>query len=386
MKRREGLVAARLHKNWSQQKAAEELGVSFLAYSKWERGVATPHPVNICRICEVFEMSAEELDLGGSDHVITRRDAVVGISGALMAMESLGSYEEALGQCALGIPTCWGLYFEGKVEHVANIMPMYRLYLSHLVQQSGPLQRQALMLASQAWQLMSEIGIDQEDYSAAQDAASRALLYAREASDENLQVSSLIRQSNIFFHHKQPTYALQACQQALSLTNNVSPLLRGRAYVGVAEIEGMRQEKQAALTAMGKADELYPEEPELDQAYQYTRFTHYSRRVFGRGQTQLYLGNAKEALEEFEYVAEHMIDPKIEPLSAVDLMYYQAEASVMLNELEAATQKTQEAATLARDINSRLYFGKIEQTYNLMTQKWGNDARVTALADVFQPW
>ena len=58
----------------------------------------------------------------------------------------------------------------------------------------------------------------------------------------------------------------------------------------------------------------------------------------------------------------------------------------MLGELEAATQRVQEAATLAKDINSRLYFGKVAQTYHGMNQRWGSDPRVNALADIFQPW
>lgn len=381
--KREKLIAARHRHELSQQEAADLVGVTWLAYNKWENDVSRPHPANLRRLCEVFEASAEELGL--AETTMTRREAILAISGTILGVEELMRSSEALAQCAIGIPSLWDLYFAGKMEQVATILPMYRSYLTALVQQSSPLQNHAFALASQVHQLIAEVATDQEDHNSALISSQEALLYAQSAGDANLQVASLMRQANIFFHRKMATKSLQAYQHAASIMGQASPLLQGRIHVGLAEVHGMRGEKQDALRAIGQAHDCFPDNPQLDQAYGYTHINEYELHVFGEGQTRLYLGQPKEALASFGHIVESM-GPQIDPLPAVDLMYYQGEAATAMGDLETAARHVEDGALLAKKINSRLYFNKIAVTYRDMSQKWGNDVRVTALADLFQPW
>ena len=60
---RTNLAAARYEKGWSQEEVAERVGVTRNTLSKWERGVVTPYPLHIYRLCEVYGKSALELDL-----------------------------------------------------------------------------------------------------------------------------------------------------------------------------------------------------------------------------------------------------------------------------------------------------------------------------------
>ena len=67
--KRTHLIAARLHKHWTQEQAAGFLGTSPTTLSRWERGIATPHPFGVQSLCEVYGRSAWELGLEKEDLV-----------------------------------------------------------------------------------------------------------------------------------------------------------------------------------------------------------------------------------------------------------------------------------------------------------------------------
>ncbi len=67
------LAAARYQKGWSQEQAAERVGVTRRTLSQWERGMADPHPFHIYRLCEVYGKSVVELGLERSSKKKTRR-------------------------------------------------------------------------------------------------------------------------------------------------------------------------------------------------------------------------------------------------------------------------------------------------------------------------
>ncbi len=58
---REKLARARYRKRWTLEEASERLGVDKATLQRWEKGRASPQAMNLQRICEVYEMSAEEL-------------------------------------------------------------------------------------------------------------------------------------------------------------------------------------------------------------------------------------------------------------------------------------------------------------------------------------
>ena len=51
---------------WTMEEAAEKIGVSLVTYSRWELGVQYPHLRTLKTICEVFQMTADELGFGDS--------------------------------------------------------------------------------------------------------------------------------------------------------------------------------------------------------------------------------------------------------------------------------------------------------------------------------
>ena len=63
MKKRSKLAEARYSMGWSQEEAAEYVGVTRTTFSQWERGICDPYPIHVHRLCEIFETTVEELDL-----------------------------------------------------------------------------------------------------------------------------------------------------------------------------------------------------------------------------------------------------------------------------------------------------------------------------------
>ncbi len=297
---------------------------------------------------------------------------------------------------ARGIAACQDLYYNGNPHQVEAILPLYSHQTTLLAQQTGTLQRSAARLASQAYQLACELATDREDFGTARQAGQQAFTYAQMAEDANLQVNALISLANLGWHlsSAQPCFirkhskdALQAYKQAVSLLDkNVTPLLKGRTYAGIAEVYAMRGQFQEAMRAMGLAYEHFPMKPEDDPAYPYLRASRYSLYVFGDAQSRLLLRQPKEADKALIAVQKETNDPEIEPITKVDLLYYQAEAQIQQGEIEPSVTILTEAATLAKSLGSRLYFNKLATSYHQLEEQWPKERLVTALEEVFQPW
>jgi tetratricopeptide (TPR) repeat protein len=312
----------------------------------------------------------------GAGAIVEVTDKLAG----LWADDLLAVYER-------GIVSCQSLYWNGNPHHVETFLPLYCSQTALLARQPSSLQKPAARLASLAQQLTCELLTDREDFGAAEQAGREALLYAQVAHDVNLQVASLVGLANLGFHRKLSTYALWAYEQAIALFNEcVTPLLKGRVYAGIAEVYAMRGQAQEAMQAVGLAYEHYPMKPEDDPAYSYLRASRYSLYVFGDAQSRLFLKQPKEAEKALIAMQKETNDPEIEPVTKLDLLYYQAETQVQQKELEASSTVLTEAAMLARNLGSRLYFNKLAVTYHDLRVQWPHESLVTALDEVFQPW
>ena len=61
--RNEKLITARAERGWTQEEAAEKLGMSRVAYARWEEQGIIPRPYGIQKAREIFKMTAEQLGL-----------------------------------------------------------------------------------------------------------------------------------------------------------------------------------------------------------------------------------------------------------------------------------------------------------------------------------
>ncbi len=400
------LRTARQQQGWSQQQLADFAGVSLSTIERAERG----EPIrvdNLERLCGCLQKTPEQLGLI-KDHEVKRREANKAIAGLVSGLfiTSTGITnvpplaelwaDDLLTIYARGIVACQDLYYNGNPHQVEAILPLYSHQTTLLAQQTGTLQRSAARLASQAYQLACELATDREDFGTARQAGQQAFTYAQMAGDANLQVNALISLANLGWHlsSAQPCFirkhskdALQAYKQAVSLlSKNVTPLLKGRTYAGIAEVYAMRGQFQETMRAMGLAYEHFPMKPEDDPAYPYLRASRYSLYVFGDAQSRLLLRQPKEADKALIAMQKETNDPEIEPITKVDLLYYQAEAQIQQGEIEPSVTILTKAATLAKSLGSRLYFNKLAASYHQLEEQWPKEPLVVALEEVLQPW
>jgi transcriptional regulator with XRE-family HTH domain len=82
--RNQRLIEAREQRGWTQEKAAEKIGVSRVAYARWEEQGIIPRLWAISQASEVFKMSAEQLGFRGYlPHASTSRQLVQSISAEI---------------------------------------------------------------------------------------------------------------------------------------------------------------------------------------------------------------------------------------------------------------------------------------------------------------
>jgi len=79
-------------------------------------------------------------------------------------------------------------------------------------------------------------------------------------------------------------------------------------------------------------------------------------------------------------------DPEKEPITRLDLLYYQAEIQIQQKELDQSVSLLAEAAKLAKKLGSRLYFNKLMENFNKLSIQWPGEKRVAELEEWFQPW
>ena len=97
------LVTAREERGWTQEKAAEKIGVSRVAYARWEEKGVIPHLSTTGMASEAFKMTPEQLGFRKpvssqyleSDEDVDRRQAIqelgklVGTTSALLMMPQM---------------------------------------------------------------------------------------------------------------------------------------------------------------------------------------------------------------------------------------------------------------------------------------------------------
>ena len=360
------LKEARKKAKLSQGELADKIKASREAVSQWERAVADPQPSHARALYDVLEVD-DSIDLLEIEDDLLEEVPCESSLAGLWANDLLTNYVR-------GIAACQDLYYNGNPHQVEAILPLYCNQTARLARQDSPLQQSAARLASQAQQLACELATDHEDFGTARQAGQQAFTYAQVAGDTNLQVNALISLANIGWHlsSAQPCFirkhskdALQAYKQAVSLLGkNVTPLLTGRTYAGIAEVYAMRGQFQEAMGAMGLAYEHFPMKPERDPAYPYLRASRYALYVFGDAQSRLLLGQPKEADKALIAMQKETNDPEIEPITRVDLLYYQAVVQIQQGEIEPSVTILTEATTLAKSLGSRLYFNKLAASYH----------------------
>jgi len=439
------LYTARKQRHWSQEEAAERCGVSRTTYIRWEQDGQYPRGYNLATACEAFNMTPEDLGFTDAIEepivhripntvevaTLTLEPALLiaqqplapfselyeGIEQTLRRIDTMGKQQgqdnlsrretikllmaipaatfgltqadklpmlqedEIVSLCSVNIPLAWRLYFAGGLADVKQLLPSYIAQLSNIALKPTRYGKQAAALASQAHQLAYLVALQNQDYGIALTQAQYAFHHAEIAQDTNLQVASLIRQGNLYHTLKRPVQTLQKYQQALQYSDTASPLLKGQAYIGLAEAYAKSHEEQQALRYKGLAKDTFPETPEDDIHFAYTHFNHFTITNF-EGLMYLHLDHPREAWTSFEEINK-AIPTSLVP-QRVELLSRQATTAVALHDLAQSCTLVELTATAAKKLGSNLRYNEAIETYEAMHTLWPRETKVNALAELFQ--
>ncbi len=342
------------------------------------------------------ELAKKDLDVAkqaqigymGNGECLSRKKAVALLVGTPAAIfgrvqdtnELLLYSDEILSLGTVNLPLCWQLYYEGGFAELNSILPGYTTQLSALAQKPSHHQRLAARLASQAHQLDYLLAIQRQDFGTSLKHTQEALRYGQIAEDRNLQAAALSRKAYVYFCLHRDGQRLQAYQEALSICDNCSLLLKGYIYAGLAETHASGKNEAIAREFLKRAQENYPDRPEEDPTYSYTHFRWPTFYNFA-GQVYLHLNRPREAWEAFATV-DRLVPTNEEPYR-VELTVYKAATALALRELEQSCALLEEAVKAAKALGSALRYDEAYMVYERMQQQWWQEPYVKALSDLF---
>jgi transcriptional regulator with XRE-family HTH domain len=290
--------------------------------------------------------------------------------------------EEIIPLCATSIPACWRLYFLGGISEIEQVLPSYLMQLSTLAQQTATYQKLAATLTSQAYQLDWLIALQHQDFGRALASIKQAFMYGDIADDNNLRLSSLVRQAHIAFHLKRPMQQLLLHQKAMHYSNDVSPLLRGWLYVVSAESHAHLGQEEEARRFLDFARETFPDHPEDDPNASYVPINQYTLANY-EVLACLHLKQPKKAwdlLTEVEKTIPTAIVPR-----RVELWSRQTATSLALGDLDQTCTYFELNAVSAKQLGSNLRYNEACETYEQMQLTWPHEGKIKVLAELLQP-
>jgi transcriptional regulator with XRE-family HTH domain/tetratricopeptide (TPR) repeat protein len=322
------------------------------------------------------------------DKELTRRRAISALIGTPITILGLGQREhtkllhpeEIVSLCEMSIPLLWRLYFEGGLNEVNQNLPGYLIQLTKLAQEPSPSQKRAASLASQGYQLASLLASQYQNFGTAVTYASRALTFANLVEDPHLQAAALIRQALVYFYLKRPQQRLYAYERALQYSQKASPLLQGRANIGLSETHSFLGHELEASHHLGLARKTFPRRCEEDPAFPYTHFSDNS--LLGlEGMMLLNLSHPQQAWENFLQIDREL--PHTPVPDRLELTIHQAMASYKLGERDQSCNYLELALRSASMTGNQLRYGEAYCIYDQLLQKWGKETRVKELGLLF---
>lgn len=279
------------------------------------------------------------------------------------------------------IDSCWQLSNASKIAEVEQILPAYLPYIVTLAHQPSKHQKRAAHLASQAYILSAEI--DRGNIHAMKAYCQQAILYSQVAEAADIQVAALKQLATIYLIERDPTAALLKYQEALPLIHRVSPLLRSRVYLGLANASARCKRKQDALRYLGLAHESFPREPEQDPNYLYTVCSEPVLHLY-EALTYTDLEQPKDAWKALMIV--DGLRPKMPvPISTrIEFLNLQAKSSAELGNMELSTSYLHSSVHASSKRGYNLWLNEAHDISQQLMGKWPNEPQIQALRDAFE--
>ena len=327
---------------------------------------------------------------GDAEHPLTRRDALRRL--ALLPVEMYGlttlvgalrqPAEEFLPLCAASVTACWYLMSGSDFTLVEHVLPQYLPRLEALAKQPSRVQKEAARLASHGYQISGLLSLHRNDLQARERHLQRAIQYAAISEDVNLEVAAITKQGNTYYYCASPNQMLDMSQQALPHINNVIPLVRSRAYLGLAAAHAQCGDEQEALRYSGMAYETFPQDAQNTIVTPYAGFGR-GELIFWEGITQLELGHAKDAWNTFARSIDPQSTAPVSERMRVEIVNHQAETAISLRDLDLFCAYLEQGIRGAEALGSQKRRSEAFDIHRQALKVWPHEPRIKALRELF---
>lgn len=442
------LVLARKRRFWSLEKAAGMIGVDCSTLARWERGLSDPQPVNLERLCQVYEASPQELGLAGPAdghvHVVeeelshfqmqdltlrlmrlvwqwsprtatyndlqmqvtevlkdtmhdpTRRDALHRL--ALLPIEMSGlsllralktpPERDQLAQIAAGVTACWHLRKSAEFASAADTVAKYIPVLKRIFQGST-YRKAATELLAQCYLLKGLLAWHVQTQNEAVTCAQQAAMYSDIAHNTVLQILALRTQGAAHYYAGHVSQALAATQQAKVLmettTVPIPAMVQSYVYVGLATYQAHQQQKQEALRSLGKAHATFFAHP-ADEAVPIWIDHHLSNLTLNDGMTHYHLGMQSEAQDS---LAQIHANPASSEAIRVEATLDEVRTEIYRprdRDMDWCVEKWTTGMIGAKTLQSEQRFREALYTYAAMQAAWPAEPRIKTLREHITHW
>lgn len=267
------------------------------------------------------------------------------------------------------------------VEHsLAQFLPQ----LGELAKQPSEYQQEAARLACKGYQLVSILNLHRNELSLREENDKRAIEYARLADDADLLAGSLHRLAATFYHADIPTKMLHTYQEALQHAKEISPVLRSRISLGLAEAYARCGKRQEADRALHVAKEQLASCSDFDQRlfYNLAGFTPYSL-LNAEGSARLDMEQYQEAWNVFTSVDSLPSTLVIPERTRLEMLNHQAEAALGMRDMEMFCACIKAGRDGALALGSEKRYQEVFEVYKQGRRLWALEKRVRELGELF---
>lgn len=325
---------------------------------------------------------------------VTRRNALIalaqfpiqlyGLTLFTSNQRVLPSPEEMLPLCAAGLAACHELrqYEHEGMLAIRRILSAYLPTLEHFVQQSSLHQHTAANLTAQGYLLVSNVADHYGKLDQMESASCLARLYAQIAHDPNLEAAALNRLAIRFSFGNREAQALEVYQEAIAFPGfaHVSPLLQGRIYAGLASTSASCQQVAQALSALSRAKDIWPANPETDPSYAFA-VNKTPRLALWEGLTLAGTGKYTEAANVFAQFGRLEPVPGLRESSRSEYLNYAASVAAKQRNLEAASTYLEAAEEIAWNSHNEQRLSETHTMLSKLQLLWPDEPKVKELQE-----
>lgn len=299
--------------------------------------------------------------------------------------------EEILTQSAAGITACWQLRKGKELAFVFDAVSKYVPALKNVIESAPDAERRAAAdLLAQCYLLKASLAKHVTTNDDAIRFAKIAEQYAKAAQNSMLHILAVRRLAAAQFYANACSQALasaKAAQYLLKQAREPMPLLlQSYIHAGVATFSAYNQEKQEALSALGKAHETFFAQANDEDAPPWIDHSK-ANLVLNDALTHMHLGLSKEAFDSFGQVIDRDANSEV---IRVEAMINQVVAEVTRNDqprdMDFAIDRWMQSISEAVALKSEQWFRQAVAAHVAMCAAWPGEQKIRTLRQHIKHW